>query len=178
MKDKLEREIAAIGHDDEAESDGSNPIIAITAPEPKADGDLTVIFELPDGTEIERVLHDGQPFADLLANLPQEWRTGVMTIDGVLLTAAELANDLIVDYSRVKIQPGRSLKGTMKLSFALPGGEKRKLRVDKDSTFGEVLIKLELPTAKLSFDGYALNPRQRIMDNTDIEDGDQIDVKL
>jgi hypothetical protein len=177
MRDKLEREIAAIGHDD-VESDDAGPIITITAPEPKADGDLTVIFELPDGTETERVLRDGQPFGELLADLPKEWRTGVMTVDGVLLTSVGLANDLIADYSRVKIEPGPSQKGTRKLSFAMPGGEKRKLRVEEDSTFGDVLLKLELPDARLFFDGYALNPRQTIRDNDDIEDGDQIDVKL
>jgi hypothetical protein len=93
-----------------------------------------------------------------------------MSVNAIIL-------DLLSDYCKIVLIPPPSTKGLKKLSFVLPGGDRKKLMVEEDSTFGEVLGKLECGPAYLFFDGYPLDPRRKIKDCPDIEDGDQIDVR-
>jgi hypothetical protein len=175
MRTKLQRELAALGIDD----DSDEPVpIAVSPARPKRANDRTIIFELPDDTEIETVLREGQSFAQLIEELPIEYRLSSMSVDGIPLSSLDIAGDLMVDYSRVTVEKRVKPDSMKKLSFALPNGEKKKLRVDSSTTFQEVLKKLGCPQAQLSFDGYQIDVVQRIQDNHDIEDGDQIDVKL
>lgn len=148
--------------------------------EQKQDGDFTLVFETPDGTEYERVLKKNGIFVNVMKTLPPELQQCRISIDGVVMDAEDVIADILGDYMKIKLEPLQvpSTEGFKKLSFALPNGEKKKLLVDEQWTFGEVLVKLACPNARLYFDGYAIDPSQKVGDNDEIEDGEQIDVRM
>jgi hypothetical protein len=177
IRNRLEAELAALGADPDS---GDGVILTVAPPPQKEDDDRTIIFELPDGSEKETVLKAGQTFQELVCELPFELRNAPMFVDGVPLVSLDVAGELLVDYSRVSVR--KPTKGDecvlkRKLSFVFPNGERKKLKVAVETTFREVLEKLNCPAGKLVFDGDPINLLQKIKDNHDIEDGDQIDVK-
>ena len=103
----------------------------------------------------------------------------MVQIDGVTYNPKDVLKELLLDYSKVTLvenEQTSALKGLKKLAFVLPSGEKRKLALNPEMTFKEVLVKLNIPNGKLMIDGEAIPLNQKISQNQDLEDGDQIDV--
>lgn len=147
--------------------------------EQRGEGDFLLVFELPDGSECERILRRGQQLVDLIKDSFPDLENCRISIDGVVTDAENVITDLLQDYMKIKLEKTAVMdtEGHMRLSFSFPDGTKKKLCVESSQTFGDILRKLEIPNARLFFDGYELNKNQRICDNDEIEDEEQIDVK-
>ncbi|OHS94363.1 hypothetical protein TRFO_11232 [Tritrichomonas foetus] len=165
--------------DDDSDQDVTLPMMPVVAPQ-KNEGDITLIFVFEaDDFQAERILKKGQPFTAVFQTLPEKFESFDVQIDGLEYTPNEVMVELLDDYSKiVLVEPDKpaSLEGLKKLAFVLPGGEKKKLALDPKSTFKEVLEKLGIPNGRLMFDGDTISLSQKIEDNDDLEDGDQIDV--
>ena len=176
--ESLKNDINKMLHDDD--DDDFIPAAPVAAPILKKEGDLTIIFVYPpEDFQEERILRAGQSFMTVFQTLPERFEDYSVQIDGVTYDPKEVLNELLVDYTKVVLtEPDQSgsLKGLKKLSFVLPSGDKKKLALDPNTTFKEVLIKLGIPNGKLMFDGEELLLNQKISENDDLEDGDQIDV--
>lgn len=180
MKAQLARDIEALKRECTAEDDVVVYTPKVFPGEQKQEGDFTLVFETADGTEFERILRKNGSFVGVMRTLPSELQQCRVSIDGVVMDPDSVIADILGDYMKIRLEPMKEedTAGFKKLSFAMPNGEKKKLLVDEQSTFGEVLVKLECPNARLFFDGYAINPAQKVCDNDEIEDGEQIDVKM
>lgn len=179
MKDKIRRDIQKLQM--ECAKNDDAPIVAknLISLEEKLAGEFTIVFEDPDGAEFERILHKEQSLADLIQGFPQKLRECAISIDGVVWNPESVTYDLLSDYTKVKLEiVVDTMAAFRRLSFAMPNGEKVKIRVDENSTFGDILAKLSCNNARLFFDGYELDLNQRVVDNDELEDGEQIDVKV
>lgn len=148
-------------------------------------GAKTIIFRCDEDDFHERyVLSPGMEFQQLFNLIPDKYFGYDIILDGLKIPKDEVLVEIIEDFSEVVLKkpteklPDKSLSGKKKLAFVLPDGEKKKVALDPKMTFADALIKLELPKARLMFDGETINLNQRIIDNRDIEDGDQLDVVM
>lgn len=166
--------------DDDDDHDDNIHVPQVPAPVLKNEGDLTLIFAYPpEDFQEERILRAGQPFMSAFQTLPEKFEDFHVKIDGVTYDPKEVLNELLLDYTKVTLvepEQTNSLKGLKLLAIVLPSGEKKKLALDPNSTFREILTKLNLTNVKLMFDGEELNLNQKISQNDDLEDGDQLDV--
>lgn len=176
----IRKDITKMLNDDDDDDDiVLNPA---PAPIPKKEGDLTLIFVYPpEDFQEEKIMHAGQTFLSVFQTLPDRFEDYSVQIDGLTYDPKEVLIELLSDYTKVILtepEQSASLKGFKKLAFVLPSGEKKKLALDPNWTFKETLIKLNIPNGKLMFDGEELPLNQKISENDDLEDGDQLDVCL
>ena len=154
----------------------------ISTIQPKNEGDLTlfIIYD-EDHFHTEVILRKGEPFNQLFDELPEKYRNFNVKINGLLYTNNDIDAIILDDYDRIELvkpENTNDLDGLKKLSFVLPNGDKKKLALDPNETFRQVLTKLNILSGKLLFDGDTLDLNQKIMDNDEIEDGDQIDIEF
>lgn len=167
--ESLKNDINKILHSDDEDD---NVVVApISAPVVKKEGDLTLIFVYPpDDFQDDRILKSGQSFLSVFQTLPQKFQDYNVQIDGLVYDPKEVMNELLSDYTKIV------LVFFKKLAVALPNGDKKKVALNPNQTFKDILIKLGIPNGKLMFDGDELPLNQKISENNDLEDGDQIDV--
>lgn len=126
-----------------------------------------------------------ESFRDVFDKLPHEYQFYTVEIDGFPWPPDQVSQPLVRDHEVIKLIPpkptsandeGGNDSGKKRLSVMMPTGDKKRVAVDPNTTFAELLEKLGNPGRFLEFDGERLNLKQKIGDNDEIEDGDQIDV--
>jgi hypothetical protein len=162
---------------EQAQSDSSDPEdeAIVIEPEPaKAEDDRTYFFKLPDGSEVEKILRNGQTFGDLMRTFPEEFRHYSIVIGSTMPVQLDLMGEMYEDYTTFTMIEGPKMR---KLTFAFPNGERKKVMVDVTKTFRDAAAMVGVHSGRLMFDGDYLSFDQIIGENKEIEDGDQIDVK-
>ena len=175
----LQRELNAIQKDNDSDDDIS---VYEMPSHSKNDDDITLIFKYdPDNFETEINLSKGKSLTEVFDNLPPQYQNFDVEIDGLHYQPQEVYTEILNDYSIINLVPRRAQEADQnlkKLAFLFPNGSKKKIAIDKTKTFLQVLQTLQVPNAKLMFDGESIQLSQRICDNDELEDGDQIDVCL
>lgn len=175
----LQRELNAIQKDNDSDDDIS---VYEMPNHSKNDGDITLIFKYdPDNFETEINLSKGKALTEVFDNLPPQYQNFDVEIDGLHYQPQEVYTVILNDYCTINLVPRRAQEADQnlkKLAFLFPNGSKKKIAIDKTKTFFQVLQTLQVPKAKLMFDGETIQLSQRICDNDELEDGDQIDVCL
>ena len=150
-----------------------------------------ILFKTSDDTfEWHLVWDRKSQFFEVINKLPPKYWDYDIIIDGTTWKSSDVFYDLVHNGDVLVITepkvpstnaPGMGSHsqggedGMRKISFLMPDGSKKKTKVSLDSTWREALEKLGVGTSLL-FDGDELDLDEKIGDNPDIEDEDQIDV--
>ncbi|EAY10358.1 hypothetical protein TVAG_109420 [Trichomonas vaginalis G3] len=142
---------------------------------------LVHISSIESGNRWKVIWDQKDTFEQILYKISPELRNSIVTFSGIQWKINEVTFDIVSNGEEITLsepapeqhEPQNS--NDRKLSFLLPDGTKKKLKVPLDKTWGYVLKSIGTGT-KLLFDGEELNLRQKISSNQDIEDEDQIDV--
>lgn len=122
-----------------------------------------------------------ETFEQLLYKISSDLRNSQITFSGIEWKINEVTWDIVSNgeeiYLSQAMPDASEAQNTdeRKLSFLLPDGTKKKLKVPLNKTWGYVLKQIGTGS-KLMFDGEKLNLNEKIGNNHDIEDEDQIDV--
>ena len=139
------------------------------------------LVDQDDHKEWKMTLKENESVADILEKLPEDYRKRQIIYNDRTWPPNALIPEVLEPMSVIYFESQGNKdddSNTIKLTFMLPNGEKKKLKLNLDMTFMDVLKNLEFPKAKLYFDGDEVQLNKRIADNKDIQDCDQLDVKL
>jgi signal recognition particle subunit SEC65 len=168
------------------------PAKSVALPDDGSDGEAEVVSDkkkvilTTQDKSIEWLLYWGKDvsFSEVLVAIPEKYRNCEISIDGIQMSPEQIPYDLVNPGDTLILFPSQEEPVSLqtkddgefiRLSFLLPDGTKKKLKIPLDFTWGEALEKLGVGR-KLMFDGEPLNARQKVGSNDDIEDEDQIDV--
>ena len=128
-------------------------------------------------------------FVTLLESIPEKFRSCNVIIDGISWTPDDMPYDMVHNGDILTLtQPiGNSQGGASshsqggneqmrKITFLLPDGTRKKTKVQLEWTWGEALKKLGVGKS-LIFDGEVLDLEEKIGENDEIQDEDQVDIE-
>ena len=152
-----------------------------------------LLFKTADDTfEWHLVWEQKDSFYKVMDKLPPKYREYDIKIDGTQWNVVDVFYDLVHNGDvLILIEPSNSMGSSYgdggshsqgggddnmrKVSFLMPDGTKKKIKIPLDSTWREILEKLGTGKALL-FDGEEIDLDEKVGDNDEIEDEDQIDV--
>lgn len=146
------------------------------------DGETTYLYFCDTENNFEHKASIKKPclLIDLFIDLPKKYHTYMIKYELGEIDPAEVYTSFFKNNDVLYLVPPKeetNIEDGMRITFALPDGEKKKLICSLSMPLREIARNLGVENVEFYFDGYKLDMKKTLADIDDIEEEEQIDVK-